>query len=361
MEIFTDGNAKFNDLIECILNARAFIHIQYYIFRNDELSKKICDALCKKISEGVEVRVLYDGMGCIRVKKKFWRQLISCGVKVAEFFPPFVPYINLRLNFRNHRKVVVIDGYIGYVGGFNVGKEYIGEDKKFGYWRDTHIKIIGSAVDSLQMRFLLDWNYASKENLIKYEKYFPNKVLAGNNGIQIVSSGPDSKRQNVRNNYLKMIMMAKKNIYIQTPYFIPDDAIIEALKIAALSGVDVRVMIPSKPDHMFVYWASMSYVGELIYAGAKCYKYNNGFLHSKVITIDGMVSSVGTANMDIRSFRLNFEVNAFIYNEETTKKLEENFTKDIHKSIEITRYLYSQRSFYIKMKESISRLLSPVL
>ncbi|TCK93350.1 cardiolipin synthetase 2 [Natranaerovirga hydrolytica] len=361
IEIYKDGEDKFNALIEAIKDAKSFIHVQYYIFRDDELSKRICDALCEKAKEGIEVRILYDGMGCIRVRKRFWRELEKCGVKVAEFFPPFIPIVNLRINFRNHRKIVVIDGYKGFVGGFNVGKEYISKVKRFGYWRDTHIKIVGSAVDSLQLRFLLDWNYASRENLIKYEKYFPAKILAGGNGIQIVSSGPDSKRQNVRNNYLKMIMKAKKNIYIQTPYFIPDDAILEALKIAALSGVDVRVMIPSKPDHPFVYWASISYIGELIDAGAKCYKYNNGFLHSKVVTIDSLVSSVGTANMDIRSFKLNFEVNAFIYNEQTTLELESHFMEDVKNSIEITKYLYMQRSVVVKIKESISRLLSPVL
>jgi cardiolipin synthase len=361
IEIFTDGKEKFEALIKCIDEAKSFIHMQYYIFRNDHLSKRLCDALCKKAEEGIEVRVLYDGMGCLRVRKGFWHKLTKCGVKVAEFFPPFVPKINLRLNFRNHRKIVVIDGYQGFVGGFNVGKEYIGEVKKFGYWRDTHIKIVGSAVDALQMRFLLDWHYASRENLIRYERYFPAKVLLGSNGIQIVSSGPDSKRQNVKNNYLKMIMKAKKNIYIQTPYFVPDDAILEALKIAALSGVDVRVMIPDKPDHPFVYWASTSYIGELIESGAKCYKYCNGFLHSKVMTIDGLVSSVGTANLDIRSFKLNFEVNAFIYNAETTKELEDNFMVDIQKSVEITKFLYSQRPLMVKFKESISRLLSPVL
>ncbi|TCT13991.1 cardiolipin synthetase 2 [Natranaerovirga pectinivora] len=361
IEIYNDGIKKFQALIDAIDNAKSFVHIQYYIFRDDELSVRLCETLCKKAREGIEVRLLYDGMGCIRVKKKFWKHLAKSGVKIAEFFPPFVPLVNLRVNFRNHRKIVIIDGYQGFVGGFNVGKEYIGKVKKFGYWRDTHLKIIGSAVDSLQMRFLLDWNYASRENLIRYEKYFPTKVLAGSNGIQIVSSGPDSKRQNVRNNYLKMIMKAKKSIYIQTPYLIPDDAILECLKIAALSGVDVRVMIPDKPDHPFVYWASISYIGELIDAGAKCYKYNNGFLHSKVVTIDGLVSSVGTANMDIRSFKLNFEVNAFIYNSKTTMELEKNFMEDVKNSTEITKYLYMQRSLIIKIKESISRLLSPVL
>lgn len=361
IELFTEGTKKFNNLLSSICNAKSFIHVQYYIFRNDEVSHMIGEALCKKAQEGVEVRVLYDGMGCIRMRKNFWKSLENNGVKVAEFFPPFVPKINLRVNFRNHRKIVIIDGNIGYVGGFNVGKEYIGKSKKFGYWRDTHLKIIGSSVDSLQMRFLFDWKYASKENLIHIEKYFPPKMLIGKKGMQIVSSGPDSNQQNIRNNYLKLIMKAKNNIYIQTPYFIPDDAILEALKIASLSGIDVRVMIPDKPDHPFVYWASMSYIGELLNTGAKCYKYTNGFLHSKVITIDGLTSSVGTANMDIRSFKLNFEVNALIYNKETTMQLEECFMKDIRHSNEITKYLYSRRSLIIKFKESISRLLSPVL
>jgi len=208
---------------------------------------------------------------------------------------------------------------------------------------------------------LLDWRYASQEKITFDKDYFPQVISDGKIGIQIVSSGPDSEWEQIKNGYLKMIQSAKKNIYIQTPYFIPDESILEALKIASLSGVDVRIMVPNKPDHPFVYWASLSYIGELLKTGVRSYTYDKGFIHSKVMTVDGNVSSVGTANMDVRSFKLNFEVNAFIYDNNISKSLEDIFEKDIHDCTEITKDLYAKRSLYIKFKESISRLLSPVL
>ena len=245
--------------------------------------------------------------------------------------------------------------------GINIGKEYLGLSKKMGYWRDTHLRIQGGAVDYLELRFLLDWRFSTKEPYVIKDKYFPVKESIGYTGIQIVSSGPDSKWSSIKNGYLKMINLAKKRIYIHTPYFIPDDSLLEALKLAALSGVDVRIIIPNKPDHLFVYWASLSYVGELIQAGVKCYTYEKGFLHSKMILVDDVISTVGTANFDIRSFKMNFEVNAFIYDKVINSQLQEQFMKDIADSKEITKAIYENRAFGIKFKESISRLLSPML
>ena len=258
---------------------------------------------------------------------------------------------------------MVIDGRIGFVGGFNVGREYIGKDKKFGYWRDTHVCIEGSAVTSLAVRFVLDWNYAARENLFLEDRLFeiPTYVRNGRDPVQIISSGPDSGSQEIRNNYLRLIHMARKNIYIQTPYFIPDDDIRDALEIAAKSGIDVRIMIPCKPDHPFVYWATYSYLGEMIEAGARCYTYDNGFLHAKCMCVDGLVTCMGTANMDIRSFSLNFEVNAVIYSARTTERLMDAFENDIAKSTLVTRKRYEQRDFVIRIKEQFCRLLSPVL
>lgn len=361
VEIFTDGHDKFNALIESIENATDHIHMVYYIINNDNLGNKIIDILSKKAAEGIEVRFLYDGMGGLRLPKHFFDRLKASGGKVACFFPSLLPLINIRVNYRNHRKIAVIDGKEAYVGGFNIGDEYLGENKKFGYWRDTHIKIKGSAVDSLQQRFLLDWRYASDEKITFDKKYFPPKCANGQIGIQIVSSGPDSEWEQIKNGYVKMIHSAKKNVYIQTPYFIPDESILEALKIASLSGVDVRIMLPSKPDHPFVYWASLSYIGELLKSGVRSYNYTKGFIHSKTIVVDGKISSVGTANMDVRSFRLNFEVNAFIYDSNVSETLEQKFEEDINDCIEITKIDYDKRSILIKFKESISRLLSPVL
>ncbi len=363
IRIFTDGREKFRTLLSEMDHARNYIHVQYYIIKNDELWKEIEEVLVRKARQGVEVRVLFDSMGCRGMRHSDWARLEKAGIKTAEFFPALLGKLQLRVNYRNHRKIVVIDGRIGFVGGFNVGREYIGKDKKFGYWRDTHVCIEGSAVTSLAMRFVLDWNYAARENLFLEDRLFelPTYVRNGRDPVQIISSGPDSKSQEIRNNYLRLIHMARKNIYIQTPYFIPDDDIRDALEIAAKSGIDVRIMIPCKPDHPFVYWATYSYLGEMVEAGARCYTYDNGFLHAKCMCVDGLVTCMGTANMDIRSFSLNFEVNAVIYSARTTGRLMEAFENDIAKSTLITRKKYEQRDFVIRIKEQFCRLLSPVL
>jgi Phosphatidylserine/phosphatidylglycerophosphate/cardiolipin synthases and related enzymes len=363
IRIFTDGREKFQALLSEMDRARNYIHVQYYIIKNDELWKEIEEVLVRKARQGVEIRVLFDSMGCRGMRRSDWARLEKAGIKVAEFFPALLGKLQLRVNYRNHRKIVVIDGRIGFVGGFNVGREYIGKDRKFGYWRDTHVCIEGSAVTSLAVRFVLDWNYAARENLFLEDRLFeiPTYVRNGRDPVQIISSGPDSHSQEIRNNYLRLIHMARKNIYIQTPYFIPDDDIRDALEIAAKSGIDVRIMIPCKPDHPFVYWATYSYLGEMIEAGARCYTYDNGFLHAKCMCVDGLVTCMGTANMDIRSFSLNFEVNAVIYSARTTERLMEAFENDIAKSTLVTRKKYEQRDFVIRIKEQFCRLLSPVL
>jgi len=363
VQVFTDGVEKFETLMEDIRYATDYIHIQYYIIRDDFLFQDICELLIVKAMEGVEVRILYDGMGCRGISKRFWKNLNKNGIKTVEFFPPLLRKLHLRINYRNHRKIVVIDGKIAYMGGFNIGKEYVGQSKRFGYWRDTHLKIEGSSVNALQVRFLLDWNYASRENLFSKEKYLAEKLVdkTGESRIQIISSGPDSRMPNIRNNYLRLITKAKKSIYIQTPYFIPDDAIMSSLLIAVYSGIEVNIMIPCKPDHPFVYWATYSYIGDLVKAGANCYTYQNGFLHAKGMIIDSKVLCYGTANMDIRSFDLNFEVNAVIYDEDEAKKMQNIFQEDIKKSDRITKDKYFRRTFIIRVKEQISRLLSPLL
>ncbi len=361
VEIFTDGSKKFDALIDSIEKAEDHIHMLYYIIKNDSLSKKVVTALTKKAAEGVEVRLLYDALGGRTLTKGFFNELTKAGGKVASFFPSKIPLINLRINYRNHRKLAIIDGKYGFIGGFNIGNEYIGLSKKFGYWRDTHLKIKGSAVHMMQTRFFLDWRHASKEKTLYDEKYYPTIESNGKTGIQIVSSGPDSEQEQIKIGYLKMISSARESIYIQTPYFVPDQSILEALKIASLSGVDVKIMIPSKPDHMFVYWATYSYIGELLDFGVKAYTYENGFIHAKTIVVDGKISSVGTANIDVRSFKLNFEVNAFIYDTKTSTELKNIFEDDLNVSSEITIEKYKKRSKVIVVKESISRLLSPVL
>lgn len=363
VEIYADGKEKFRALYEEIQNAREYIHIQYYIIRRDELWLPFEKLLKEKAGEGVEVRILYDSMGSRGMKKRDWERLKKAGIQLAEFFPAVLGRFQLRMNYRNHRKIVVIDGRTAFVGGFNIGREYVGLDEKFGYWRDTHLKIQGSAVLSLHIRFILDWNYAAKDNLFLNDRYFqyPEGKAPGKAAVQIISSGPDSKWQNIRNVYLKMISKARKSIYIQTPYFIPDETVLDAIRIAAMSGVDVRVMIPCKPDHPFVYWATYSYIGDLLEAGAKCYTYDKGFLHAKGMVVDSLVSCYGTANMDIRSFKLNFEVNAVIYDADIAGELEEIFREDLDSCTRVTPYLYGRRSWVVRVKEQCSRLFSPLL
>lgn len=363
IRIYTDGKEKFHVLIEEMKRAKKYIHVQYYIIRNDELWQEIEKVLIEKAREGVEVRVLFDSMGCRTMHRRDWDRLRREGIQVAEFFPAILGQLQMRVNYRNHRKIVVIDGKVGFVGGFNVGREYLGKDEKFGYWRDTHLCIEGAAVTSLAVRFVLDWNYAAHENLFQEDRLFeiPQYDRRGFDPVQIISSGPDSQTKTIHDNYLHLIHSARDHVYIQTPYFIPDSSILDALKIASRSGVDVRIMIPCKPDHPFVYWATYSYIGEMVAAGAKCYVYNNGFLHAKTLSVDGMVACVGTANMDIRSFGLNFEVNATIYSERTVQKLERAFENDMTMCTQVTRKIYEERNLLIRFKEQFSRLLSPLL
>ena len=363
IDVFTDGNEKFDALLQDLEQAEHFIHLQYYIIRNDVLFQRIAEVLKRKAAEGVEVRILFDGMGCRSVGKSYWRTLKEAGIQTAEFFPAFLGRLQLRVNYRNHRKIVVIDNKIAYVGGFNIGKEYIDLSERFGHWRDTHLRITGSGALGLQMRFILDWNYAAKENLFQDRRLFaePGHGTRDHCDLQIISSGPDNSLEQIRDNYIRLISKAKERIYIQTPYFIPDEVFLNTLLIAVRSGVEVNLMIPCKPDHPFVYWATYSYAGQLVNAGANCYTYDNGFLHSKGIIVDGEVFCYGTANMDIRSFALNFEVNAVVYNRAKAEEMERIFKEDLKYCTQITKDSYAARPLKIRFKEQMCRLLSPLL
>lgn len=361
VKIYVNGEDKFKDLFEDIRKAKSFIHIEYYIFRYDELGKRLISELREKVKDGVEVRFLMDGMGSKAISKKIIRLIQSYGIKVAVFFPGILPHINTRINYRNHRKIVVIDGIIGYVGGFNVGDEYVNKGKQFKFWRDTHIKIRGEAVNELNKRFILDWDYAADENIGNMSMYFPEPEQVGDVGIQIVSSGPDHMEEYIKNSYMKIINNAKNYVYIQTPYLVPDSPMIEALKISALSGVDVRLIVPGAPDHFFMEWLLSANMGLLMEYGIKFYRYEKGFIHAKTIVADGEVCSIGTANLDIRSFKLNFEVNAFIYNERIAKEMEKVFYEDQENSKLVTKEDYDKRSRTLRIRESLIRLLSPIL
>ncbi len=361
VKIYTNGEDKFKDLFNDIREAKSFIHIEYYIFRYDELGKSLIKELREKVKDGVEVRFVIDGMGSKKITKKIIREIESYGIKISVFFPGVLPHINMRINYRNHRKIVVIDGKIGYVGGFNVGDEYVNKGKQFKFWRDTHIRIRGEAVSELNKRFILDWDYASGEKMGNMSMYFPNIDVIGDVGIQIVSSGPDHMEEYIKNSYMKIINNAKNYVYIQTPYLVPDSPMMEAIKISALSGVDVRIIVPGAPDHFFMEWMLSANIGLLIEYGVKIYRYDNGFIHAKTIVADGEVCSIGTANLDIRSFKLNFEVNAFIYNEKVAKEQENIFLEDQLKSKLVIKEEYDKRSRNLKIKESLIRLLAPIL
>lgn len=334
VDILLDGEEKFERLMQDMRRAKEHIHLIYYIVRNDELGMKLADVMIKKANEGVTVRFLYDAMGSRRLSKKYVKRLRDAGVQVEAFFP--AKLVNFKINYRNHRKLAIIDGKIGYIGGFNIGDEYLGKDKKFGYWRDTHLRVKGSAVEGMQTRFILDWNQASTAKIRYEDRLFPEIGAKGDTDVQIVSSGPDSEWEQIKYGILKLISSAQKYIYIQTPYFIPDASVLDAIKIAALSGIDVRLMIPNKPDHAFVYWATYSNVGELLKTGAKVYIYDNGFIHAKTIIADGKIATVGTANIDVRSFKLNFEVNAFLYDRVLVQQLVGIFHDDVKLSHELS-------------------------
>ena len=362
VEFFVDGEHKFNQLIEDIKKAQHHIHICYYIFRGDDLGKRIVEALEERAKNGVEVRVLYDAVGARTLKKSLFKKLEEYGGETETSFASRVHLLNIRLNYRNHRKIVVVDGKVGYTGGFNVGDDYLSQYENMGYWRDTHLKIQGSAVHQLQQRFIIDWNASRKVELLAYESsYFPIIPIQGDKEIQIISSGPDNEDEAIKKGFIKMINLAKESIYIQTPYFIPDDALKETLHLALLSGVDVKIMIPNKPDHPFIYQATLSYCEELMNMGAEIYIYNKGFLHAKTIVVDDELLSVGTANFDIRSFKLNFEVNAFLYDEALSFEQVQYFENDIEDSYKLTQHIIDGYSLWDRFKQQFSRLLSPIL
>lgn len=365
VSMYSDGKLFFNELLESLKKAKKSINIEFYIFKNDDIGTKILNVLEEKAKEGVEVRLLYDSVGSRSLNRNVLNKLINEGGKVGEFFPSWLKFININMNFRNHRKIVVIDNNVGFVGGFNVGDEYLGKDSKFGYWRDTHIKFTGSAVNDLNLRFLADWRYATKEEVSLEEIFEANEENSNSNnvGMQIVSSGPNlSDKYEIKMAYLKMIQKAKKYLYIQSPYLIIDNSISDSLKLAAASGVDVKIMIPGKGDHPFVYWANLVYAGDLIKEGIRVFHYDkNAFLHAKTVVIDDEVCSIGTANMDTRSFELNFEVSSFIYSEKIAKEQKYEFENDMKRCEELTLEKYQNRSRIVKIKESLSRLFSDVL
>ena len=362
LEIYKDGHEKFANLIEDMKAAKDHIHLEYFIVKDSQIAREIQAVLIEKARQGLEVRFLYDDFACWRLKinRSFLRELKEAGVKCAAFLPTKFPIFGGQLNYRNHRKIAVVDGKISYTGGLNIGDEYMGKFKKFGYWRDTHIRIRGIATHMLQLIFIVDW-YLTTNELLSDDKYMPKMKIIGDTAIQVVGTGPDSKWEDIHYAFFSAISQAKKRVYIETPYFIPDESLLKAIKTAALSGVDVRIIFPQKIDHYIVNIASYSYFEEIMKAGGKVYLYQNGFIHSKVFLVDDELASIGSSNMDLRSFMLNFEVNAFIYDKEYVNMVADQFYRDQEDSIQLLEENYRTRNVWVRLAESISRLFSPLL
>lgn len=361
-KVLTNGDETFAEIKRCLKQARHHIHMEYYIVRNDELGREIKDILIEKAKSGVEVRFLYDGVGSWTLPRSYIREMRQAGVRIYPFFPVRIPWFNNRINYRNHRKIIVIDGDVGFIGGLNIGDEYLGKNLYFGFWRDTHLWVYGEAVRSLQLIFLRDWFYNTDEHF-DAEKYLTETKAKGEmlGGVQMVAGGPDQDWEVIKHLFFAMIVSAKKSIWIASPYFVPDEDILSALKVAALSGVDVRMLVPARPDKRMVFYASRSYFTELLEAGARIFAYQDGFMHSKILIIDHELASIGSSNMDLRSFHLNFEVNAFLYHSASVKKLVQDYLEDLKHSKEIELQAFQKRPIYQRVFESFSRLASPLL
>ncbi|MDD4922769.1 MAG: cardiolipin synthase [Bacteroidales bacterium] len=359
VELFTDGREKFDRLFEDIRKARKHIHLDYYIIEQCKIGYELQHLLIEKAKEGVEVRLIYDDIGSWKTKKRFFREMQDAGVQVYPFLKVLLPYLSPKFNYRNHRKIVVIDGEIGYTGGFNVADRYI-DGGNFAFWRDSHVRIEGKAVYGLQTAFLIDWFFVSR-SLLTSKYYFPDLNEHGNCLVQTVTSGPDTDWENIMQGIFSVLTKAKKYVYIQTPYFLPNESLLTALQTAALSGVDVRLMVPAKSDTWVALKGMQSYLAEIMEAGVKVYFYQDGFLHAKTLVSDDIISTVGSTNLDYRSFEFNFEMNAFIYNKDFGKKMKSLFLKDQEQCRLISLKDWENRPRLVRWSESICRLFGPLL
>ena len=366
VKLLLNGEEKFPELIKALENAKSHIHLEYYIYENDVTGNQIAEMLIKKAKEGLEVRFLYDDFGSHGLTKPFIQKLKDAGVQTAPFYKIKWYALANRINYRNHRKIVIIDGYVGFVGGINMSDKYRNDliPKNKLFWRDTHLMVMGQATSYLQYLFMCDWNFCSPNKLVYNELYFPEIPLNNtieDDVVQIAASGPDSLQPVIFYSLLESISAAKKSIYITSPYFIPGESLMDALIIAIQSGLDVKVLVPGFSDSKMVNAAASAYYTELLQYGAKIYKYNKGFVHAKTMVIDDDLAIIGSANMDYRSFDLNFEVNAMVYSKNITKELKEAFENDLKESVQIDAIEWLNRPKHIHLWEKIVRLLSPFL
>ena len=360
LRVLTNGREKFHAMFEALEKAETHIHVEYYIFRNDSIGQKLRDCLIRKALEGVEVKLIIDGVGSHGLPQTFFKLLKNANVKVKWFFPVRFPYFTRRLNYRNHRKIIVVDGRVGLMGGFNIGDEYLSRDPKLGFWRDTHLIVEGDSVHLLQTVFLNDWFFLTGEQ-IEGAQYYPTAKLVGRELTQIIAGGPDSEWVPIHQLFFTALANAEQRIWIETPYFVPDESMMMALITASLSGVDVRIIVQGIPDHKISYWASQSYFEELLNAGIKVYRYLKGILHSKVVIIDRGLGIVGSANFDIRSFKLDFEISAICYNKDFVLRLEQDFEQDFKDSKLEDAQVFRERGWPSRLKEANARIFSPLL
>ena len=359
VRILNNGEQTFPDMFEEMGRAEKFIHIEFFAIEGGVLFDRLVEILDERIAHGVEVRIIYDSVGSRRLRRRELLRLRAIGAEVRSFMPVWIARFTDKVNYRNHRKIVVIDGRVGYTGGVNIADRYI-DGVRGGIWRDTHLRIEGEAVAMLQSVFVTDWHFVTDGCMLSDEVYFHIEEVDNILPIQIATSGPDSPYASIMQAYFAAIGKAEKYIYVSTPYLLPNQAIVTALRVAALSGVDVRVLIPVRGDNIFVAWAGYSYVDSLMEAGVKVYLYNDGFNHSKFLLIDDCISSVGSANLDNRSFEDDFEVQAIIYDGAITEELKGYFMKDLAMSTEITPEMWRGRSRLSKIMEPIARLLAPL-
>jgi cardiolipin synthase len=360
IQVYNNGEDTFESIIHALNRAKHHIHMEYFIIRNDQIGRKIQQILIDRAKQGVQVRVVIDGLGSHELKHSFLDEWKHAGVNVQIFSPLRKSMLRKQVNYRNHRKIIVIDGLIGFLGGTNIGDEYLGRSSKFGFWRDTHMRIRGDAVFFLQHTFLNDWLAVSGEQVVS-RQLFPQHACVGQAQIQIIPSGPDTDGDSIHEFYFSAFNASHQSISIVTPYFIPDRSLMMALKTAALSGVKVKIIIPEIEDHFLVKWAAYSYMEELMHAGVRFYKYTKGFIHAKIVIIDRTIASVGTANMDMRSLFDNFELNAAIFDEPTIEKLAQDFHEDITNSNEILMAEFCNRPLHQKGKEILARMVSSLL
>jgi len=366
VQLFSDTAEAFGQILAGISMAKQHVHLEYFSIADDTTGRALKNILISKAKEGVEIRFIYDDVGCWNLPGGFKKELRRAGVQFLPFMPVWVPFINSRLNYRNHRKLVVVDGKKAYLGGLNIGDRYLGLHKYFGYWRDSVALIEGEAATDLQAIFLVDWLFVSKQNLFTPEqqiRYLP-PIFNPKGSIfpmQIAASGPDSDHASIMQLYFVAITSAQRSVQISTPYLILNEGLLAALKTAAGSGVEIQILLPNKPDHFMVFWASRSYFTELLDVGIEIWEYNRGFNHAKLMIVDDEVLLIGTANMDLRSFNHNFELTATIYDNSIARIAREQFEEDLKQSSQLSLQEHEHRSMIQKSKESLCRLVSPLL